>query len=567
MVRPVLLAVDDESAARSSIEAELRKRYGADYEVICEGSGAAALGALEQVKVRGGKVALVLADQWMPDMTGIELLAKVHGLDPAAKRALLTGWGDLEVGDRLVRAAVLGQVDDWGLKPWQPGDEGFHQLVVGLLYEWAQLHRPGFQAVQVVGEQWSARAYELRDMLARNKVPYGFLPADSEQGRALLEQVGAATERLPVMVTFGGLVLSDPSVAEVAEALSAPTRPAAAAYDVTVVGAGPAGLAAAVYGASEGLGTALLEPEATGGQAGTTSMIRNYLRFPRGISGTELAYRAFQQAIGFGADIVYGHRAVGLHAAGPDQLVTLGDGTEVTSRAVILATGVAWRRLGVPSLEALVGTGVFYGAATSEAQAMKDEQVFVVGGGNSAGQAAVHLASYSAKVTMLVRGPSLAESMSDYLVRELEATANITLRYNTEAVDGHSDGRLSGLTLKDRTSGATETVPATALFVLIGAEPHTGWLPETIKRDRWGFVVTGTDLLADGQPPPGWPLDRPPKMLETSLPGVFAAGDVRHGSTNRVAGAVGEGSVAIRLVHEYLLEVSGTGGRTGAGRR
>jgi thioredoxin reductase (NADPH) len=567
MVRPVLLAVDDESAARSSIEAELRKRYGADYEVICEGSGAAALGALEQVKVRGGKVALVLADQWMPDMTGIELLAKVHGLDPAAKRALLTGWGDLEVGDRLVRAAVLGQVDDWGLKPWQPGDEGFHQLVVGLLYEWAQLHRPGFQAVQVVGEQWSARAYELRDMLARNKVPYGFLPADSEQGRALLEQVGAATERLPVMVTFGGLVLSDPSVAEVAEALSAPTRPAAAAYDVTVVGAGPAGLAAAVYGASEGLGTALLEPEATGGQAGTTSMIRNYLRFPRGISGTELAYRAFQQAIGFGADIVYGQRAVGLHAAGPDRVVTLGDGTEVTSRAVILATGVAWRRLGVPSLEALVGTGVFYGAATSEAQAMKDEQVFVVGGGNSAGQAAVHLASYSAKVTMLVRGPSLAESMSDYLVRELEATANITLRYNTEAVDGHSDGRLSGLTLKDRTSGATETVPATALFVLIGAEPHTGWLPETIKRDRWGFVVTGTDLLADGQPPPGWPLDRPPKMLETSLPGVFAAGDVRHGSTNRVAGAVGEGSVAIRLVHEYLLEVSGTGGRTGAGRR
>jgi thioredoxin reductase (NADPH) len=567
MVRPVLLAVDDESAARSSIEAELRKRYGADYEVICEGSGAAALGALEQVKVRGGKVALVLADLWMPDMTGIELLTKVHALDPAAKRALLTGWGDLQVGDRLVRAAVLGQVDDWGLKPWQPGDEGFHQLVVGLLYEWAQLHRPGFQAVQVVGEQWSARAYELRDMLARNKVPYGFLPADSEQGRALLEQVGAATERLPVMVTFGGLVLSDPSVAEVAEALSAPTRPAAAAYDVTVVGAGPAGLAAAVYGASEGLGTALLEPEATGGQAGTTSMIRNYLRFPRGISGTELAYRAFQQAIGFGADIVYGQRAVGLHAAGPDRVVTLGDGTEVTSRAVILATGVAWRRLGVPSLEALVGTGVFYGAATSEAQAMKDEQVFVVGGGNSAGQAAVHLASYSAKVTMLVRGPSLAESMSDYLVRELEATANITLRYNTEAVDGHSDGRLSGLTLKDRTSGATATVPATALCVLIGAEPHTGWLPETIKRDRWGFVVTGTDLLADGQPPPGWPLDRPPKMLETSLPGVFAAGDVRHGSTNRVAGAVGEGSVAIRLVHEYLLEVSGTGGRTGAGRR
>jgi thioredoxin reductase (NADPH) len=552
MVRPVLLAVDDEPAGRSSIEAELRKRYGADYQVICEGSGAAALGALEQVTARGGKVALVLADLWMPDMTGIELLTKVHALDPAAKRALLTGWGDLQVGDRLVRAAVLGQVDDWGLKPWQPGDEGFHQLVVGLLYEWAQLYRPGFQAVQVVGEQWSARAHELRDLLARNKVLYGFRPADSEEGRALLEQVGATTNQLPVVVTFNGLVLRDPSFAEVAEALSAPTRPAEAAYDVTVVGAGPAGLAAAMYGASEGLGTALLEPEATGGQAGTTSMIRNYLGFPRGISGTELAYRAFHQAIGFGADIVYGHRAVGLHAAGPDQLVTLGDGTEVTSRAVILATGVSWRRLGVPSLEALVGTGVFYGAATSEAQAMKDEHVFVVGGGNSAGQAAVHLASYAAQVTMLVRGPSLAETMSEYLVRELEATANLTLRYNTEAVAGHGDGRLSSLTLNDRILGATETVPATALFVLIGAEPHTGWLPDTLRRDRWGFVVTGTDLLVDGQPPAGWPLDRPPMPLETSLPGVFAAGDVRHGSTKRVAGAVGEGSVAIRLVHEYL---------------
>jgi thioredoxin reductase (NADPH) len=539
MLRPVLLAVDDEPAARSGIEAELRKRYGADYEVLCEGSGAAALGALEQVKARGGTVALVLADMWMPDMSGIELLTKVHTLDPAAKRALLTGWGDLKVGDRLVRAAVLGQVDDWGLKPWQPGDEGFHQLVVGLRYEWAQLHRPGFQAVQVVGEQWSARAHELRDLLARNKVLYGFLPADSEEGRALLEQVGATAGQLPVVVTFDGQVLRDPSFAEVAEALAAPTRPAADAYDVTVVGAGPAGLAAAMYGASEGLGTALLEPEALGGQAGTTSMIRNYLGFPRGISGTELAYRAFHQAIGFGADIVYGQRAVGLHADGSARVVTLGDGTEVTSRAVVLATGVSWRRLGVPSLEALVGTGVFYGAATSGAVAMKDEQVFVVGGGNSAGQAAVYLAGYAAQVTMLVRGPSLAETMSDYLVRELEATANVTVRYNTEAVDGHGDGRLSGLTLEDRTSGATETVPATALFVLIGAEPHTGWLPETIRRDRWGFVVTGDDLLADGQPPAGWPLDRPPMPLETSLPGVFAAGDVRHGSTKRVAGAVG----------------------------
>jgi thioredoxin reductase (NADPH) len=555
MPRPVLLAVDGDPAAKTALERELRTRYGADYQVLCAGSGTAALGALEQVKARGGQVALVLADLRLPDTNGIELLTKVHELDPAAKRALLTGWGDLQVGDRLVRAAVLGQVDDWGLKPWQPGDEGFHQLVVGLLYEWAQLHRPGFQAVQVVGEQWSARAHELRDLLARNKVLYGFLPADSEEGRALLGRVGATAEQLPVVVTFDGLVLRDPSVAEVAEALSAPTRPAAGAYDVTVVGAGPAGLAAAVYGASEGLGTALLEPEATGGQAGTSSMIRNYLGFPRGISGTELAYRAFHQAIGFGADIVYGQRAVGLHAGGSDRVVTLGDGTEVTSRAVVLATGVAWRRLGVASLEALVGAGVFYGAAASEAQAMKGEQVFVVGGGNSAGQAAVHLARYAAQVTLLVRGPSLAETMSDYLVRELEATANVTVRYNTEAVAGHGDGRLTGLTLRDRRSGATETVPAVALFVLIGAEPHTGWLPEAIQRDRWGFVVTGTDLLGgDGRPPAAWPLERPPMPFEASLPGVFAIGDVRHGSIKRVASAVGEGSAAIWAIHQYLSQ-------------
>ena len=552
MSRPMLLAVD-EPAARSGIEGELRKRYGADYEVICEPSGAAALVRLEQVRARGGQVALVLADLRLPDMSGIELMARVGGLDPAAKRALLTDWGDRQVGARLVRAAVLGQVDDWGLKPWQPGDEGFHQLVIGLLHEWAQLHRPGFEAVQVVGERWSARAHELRDLLARNKVRYGFLPADCEEGRALLGRVGATAGPLPVVITFDGLVLRNPSFVEVAEALSAPTRPAAAAYDVVVLGAGPAGLAAAVYGASEGLATVVVEPEATGGQAGTSAMIRNYLGFPRGVSGTELAYRAFHQASGFGAGIVYGQRAAGLHAAGPDRVVTLGDGTEVACRAVVLATGLTWRRLGVASLEALVGAGVFYGAAASEAQAMKGEQVFVVGGGNSAGQAAVHLARYAAQVTLLVRGPSLAETMSDYLVRELQATSNIAVRYRTETVAGHGESRLTALTLQDRAAGVTETVPAAALFVLIGAEPHTGWLPPTIRRDRWGFVVTDTDLLArDGRPPAEWPLERPPLPAETSLPGVFAAGDVRHRSIKRVASAVGEGSAAIRAIHQYL---------------
>jgi thioredoxin reductase (NADPH) len=551
MVRPVVLAVDDEPAARSSIENELRKRYGADYEVRCESSRTAGLAALEQVKAQGGEVALVVADLWMAHMTGIEFLTRAHGLHPNAKRAVVAAWGDRRVGDSTMRATALGQIDDWALKPWRPGDEQFHQLIARLLYEWAQLHWPGFQAIQVVGEQWSARAHELRDLLSRNKVLFGFIPADSQEGQALLDQVDATADQLPVVVTFDGLVLRNPSNTEVAEALSATTRPRSS-YDVLVLGAGPAGLAAAVYGASEGLRTGVLEPEAFGGQAGTSSMIRNYLGFPRGISGTELAERAYYQATGFGAEIVYGQRASGVRTADRDRVVTLADGTEVTSRAVILATGVTWRRLGVPSLEALVGAGVFYGAATSEAQAVQGEQVYVVGGANSAGQAAVHLASYAAQVTLLVRRPTLAETMSDYLVKELQATPNITVRYNTQAVAGHGEGRLTGLTLKDRSSGAAETVPATALFILIGAEPHTDWLPEAILRDRWGFVLTGADLLADGWPPADWPLKRPPMLLETSLPGVFAAGDVRHGSIKRVASAVGEGSVAIRLVHDYL---------------
>jgi thioredoxin reductase (NADPH) len=414
------------------------------------------------------------------------------------------------------------------------------------------VHRPRFEVFQVVGDQWAPRSHEIRDLLSRNSIPFGFYPVDSEEGRALLEGTGVTSEHLPVVMLFDRRVLVDPSNAELAQALGIKTRPEASTYDVAVVGAGPAGLAAAMYGASEGLATAVLEHEALGGQAGTSSMIRNYLGFPRGVCGAELAQRAYEQAWILGADFIYGPSAVGLGSVGPNRVVTLGDGGEATSRAVILATGVSWRRLGVAGLEALVGAGVFYGAATSEAVAMKDERVFVVGGGNSAGQAALHLASYAAKVTMLVRGPTLAESMSDYLVRELEATANVTVRYDTEAVDGQGDGRLTGLTLKDRTSGATETVPATALFILIGAEPHTGWLPGTVRRDRWGFLVTGNDLLADGRPPAGWTLDRPPMLLETSLPGVFAAGDVRHGSTKRVAGAVGDGSVAIRLVHEYL---------------
>ena len=554
MVRPVLMAVDDEPTALRALKAELGKRYGADYQVVCAATPEVGLGRLDRLKDDGRQLALVLADQWMPSMTGVEFLGHARRLHPRAQRVLLINWGDRSTAEPILQASALGQIDDWTAKPWGPGDELFHQAISGFLNEWARLHRPRFEAFRVVGEQWAPRSHEIRDLLSRNSIPFGFYPVDSDEGRALLGRAGGTGKQLPVVVLFDGRVLVDPSNAELAQALGIKTHPEAVTYDVVVVGAGPAGLAAAMYGASEGLATAVLEHEALGGQAGTSSMIRNYLGFPRGVSGAELAQRAYDQAWILGADFIYGLSAIGLGTAGPDRVITLNDGAEATSRAVILATGVTWRRLGVSSLEALVGAGVFYGAAASEARAVRGREVYVVGGANSAGQAAVHLARYAARVTMVVRGASLAEAMSDYLIREIEAAPNIVVRYHTEAVDGHGNGHLTALTLKDRTTGATETVPATALFILIGAQPHTDWLPERIRRDRWGFVLTGTDLLADGRPPAGWPLERPPTPLETSLPGVFAVGDVRHGSTKRVASAVGEGSIAIRLIHEYLSQ-------------
>jgi thioredoxin reductase (NADPH) len=550
-LEPVLLLADD-SRTQERVEAELRKRYGADYQVIAAGSVKAALDVLGGLRDTGRQVALVLAGQWLPDGTGTELLARVRQLHPSARRVLLISWGDQASLEPMLEATVLGDIDAYVVRPGPSPDERFHRFVTEQLDEWGRSNLPGLEAVRVVGEEWAARSHELRELLGRNGIPFGFYPVGSPDGQRLLGGAGMAGTTLPAVVLPDGRVLSGPSNAEVARAIGVPTQPASGYYDVTVIGAGPAGLAAAVYGASEGLSTVILEPEAIGGQAGTSSLIRNYPGFPTGVSGGDLAVRAYTQAWNFGAEYVYGNPAVGLRPEGSQFAVTLAGGSEVRSRAVVVATGMAYRRLGIPALDTLTGAGVFYGAAATEAKAMKDREVFVVGGANSAGQAAVHLARYAAKVTVLVRGQSLADSMSEYLIREIESGRNIAVRYGVAVTGGAGRGHLESLTLTDLESGAAETVAAAALFVLIGAEPRTQWLPGAVRLDQWGFVVTGTDLLQDGRPDQEWPLRRVPMFLESSLPGVFAAGDVRHGSVKRVAAAVGEGSTAIRLVHDHL---------------
>ena len=549
MGKPVVLLADG-SQTRGRVEEELGKRYGADYRVITTGSAQEALEALAKLRDGQSQVSLVLAGQWLQDATGTELLARVRQLDPAARRVLLITWGDQASMTAVVQATVLGHLDAYVVRPGTPPDEVFHRSVTEQLGEWARSNLPGIEVVRVVGEEWASRSHELRELLGRNGVPFSFYPADSPEGRRLLEQ--GPGKALPTVVMFDGRVLADPSNAEVAEALGVLTTPGRGRYDVTVIGAGPAGLAAAVYGASEGLSTVVVEPEAIGGQAGTSSLIRNYLGFPSGVSGGDLAVRAYTQAWSFGAEYVYGNPATSLRPEGSELVVTVADGTEVRSRAVVVASGMAYRRLGIPALDALTGAGVFYGAAASEAKAVQGSEVFVVGGANSAGQAAVHLAKYAARVTLLARGRSLADSMSEYLIREIDAAPNIAVRCRVAVTGGAGQNRLESLTLTDLESSAAETVGAGALFVLIGAEPRTQWLPAAVRRDQSGFVITGTDLLDDGRPAGDWPLRRLPMFLESSVPGVFAVGDVRYGSVKRVASAVGEGSTAIRLVHDYL---------------
>jgi thioredoxin reductase (NADPH) len=511
--------------------------------------------ALRRLHGQAAEVALVIADLWLPGVGGVEFLGQTRECHPGAQCVLLTTIGDDAASEPLHRALALGQADRFVEKPWRSPEEWIYPQLSEALALWWRAHGPKLERVRVVGPQWYERSHALRDLLTRNAIPFGFYPADTPEGQALLNEHAPSSAAFSIVVLVDDTVLIDPSNGEIAEAMGGTTRPALPCCDVTIVGAGPAGLAAAVYAASEGLQTVVIESEAVGGQAGTSSMIRNYLGFPRGVSGQELAARAEDQAQQFGAQFVYTQAATGLRADGQDRIVTLADGSEITSRTVVLATGAAYRRLGIPALERLVGKGVFYGAV-SEARAMRGEHVFVVGAGNSAGQAALHLAEYAARVTLLARGDSLAASMSAYLIDELAVTPNVEIRVGTTVEDGWGQHRLETLVLKDQASGQVETVRAAALFVLIGAEPRTDWLDGTLERDDRGYILACRDLAPRYESLRNlWPRqDRPPFPLETSLPGVFAAGDVRHNSVQRVASAVGAGAMAISSAHAYLAE-------------
>jgi thioredoxin reductase (NADPH) len=549
--RAAILVVDEQPEELRRVGQELRKRYGRDYQVIEISSGVEAADVLVRLKSSGHPVALVLAVQWMRPLTGTEVLGRVRALHPMAKRGLLVDWGDRAANQPLLEAMSLGAVDYFVFKPRVEPDEEFHHAVSGFLAEWARLSGRVFKAVHCIGDPNAPRSHELRDLLTRNGVPHEFLDADTPEARAELRRIGMGSADLPVVIVLDGPPMANPSNVAIADAFDVDTA-LDERFDVTIVGGGPAGLAAAVNAASEGLRTLIIEREAMGGQAATSSWIRNFLGFPSGISGSQLGLQAFRQAATFGAQFHLMRPATEVGVRGADRLVKLVDGTEIRSRAVVIATGVSYRRLGIESLERLLGAGVYYGAAVAEAPAMKGKEVFVAGAANSAGQAAVHLSRFASRVVVLVRGGSLSSSMSEYLIREIEGTPNITVLGNVEIVGGGGPDRLEHLVLRDTRSGDIRQVRAEALFVLIGAVPSTDWLPAGIRRDRWGFIETGSDLIQDGKLPEGWPLERPPLPLETSIPGVFAAGDVRQRSVKRVAAAVGEGARCIPSLHRYL---------------
>jgi thioredoxin reductase (NADPH) len=541
--RPVLFVLDHDPSSLDVVVSDLRRRFGSDFDVRGDSSEDTALIALKELASANEPVALLLVEA-----SASEFLMRAHELHPRAKRVLLVDR-DYTSTSPAVQAVALGRADYHIVRPWAD-DELLYGAMSEYLSSWTSEQEPNFELYRVVADERDPRLPELRDVMTRFSMPFGFYPVESEEGQRLLRDAGVDASRGPVLIGHDGRVMVNPGMPELAGAIGVNVTNDVEECDVAIVGAGPAGLTAAVHASSEGLDTVLLEQRVSGGQAGTSPLIMNYPGFPHGITGGLLMGRTCEQAWLMGTHIVFAQKAIGLEARGDRRVVRLEDGTEVAAEAVVIATGMEWRRLGVPGVEALLGSGVFYGAAVSESRAMKDQDVFVVGAGNSAGQAALDLAKHARSVTLLVRGDSYAESMSNYLVRAVEATANITVRRCTEVVDGGGNGRLEHLTLSDRERNSVEEVPAAALFVMIGGEPHTAWLPDEIARDAQGFVVTGREVL--DQPGVHWDQDRDPLPLETSMPGVFAAGDIRQGSIKRVASAVGEGSTAVRLVHELL---------------
>ena len=547
MSQPILMTVDDDPAVSRSVARDLRRRYGKEYRVIRADSGADALEALREIKLRGDAVAAILADYRMPQMDGIAFLEQAMDLFPHARRALLTAYADT---DAAIQAINVVDVDHYLLKPWDPPEEKLYPVIDSLVETWRAVGDRPVAEVKLVGHRWSQPSFRVRDFLARNAVPYRWYSVDDDEGQRILEAAGGTDKDIPVLVTPEGQVLKHPAGAEIADAVGLSTRPAQDFYDLVVVGGGPAGLGAAVYGASEGLRTVLVERKATGGQAGQSSRIENYLGFPDGVSGAQLTDRARRQALKFGAEVLTTRDVVGLESRGSARAILFGDGSEIVAHSIILATGVTYRALEADGVAELSGRGVYYGSASTEAPECHNEHVYIVGGANSAGQAAVFFSRYASDVTILVRGASLEASMSHYLIEQIAAIDNIHVRTHTTVVKAHGAEHLEALTLSE--NNVTETVDAGHLFIFIGAAPRTDWLGDEIQRDDHGFVRTGPDLLADGQRPPGWLLDRDPHYLESSVPGVFVAGDVRSQSVKRVASAVGEGAMAVTLVHRYL---------------
>lgn len=555
MAKPAIFTIDDDPPVLRAVERDLRKRYADRYRILRAESGSAALEMVRELKQRNDPVALFLADHRMPRMTGVEFLAAASKMFPDAQRVLLTAYADT---DAAIRAINEVKLHHYLLKPWDPPERELYPVLDDLLDDWQATFRPPFEGVRILGTRWSPHSYKLRDLLVRNHIPYQWMDAEAanrdEEIRQLTTSLGEKTPKLPVVFFRDGTTLSDPSLTELAGRVGLRTRSETDFYDLVIVGGGPAGLAAAVYGASEGLRTALLEREAPGGQASSSSRIENYLGFPSGLTGGELARRAVVQARRFGAELLT-LNARSLTTEGSIRILRTLDGFKMACHAVLLATGIQWRRLDVPGMDRLQGAGVYYGGGLTEAVSCSDEQIYIVGGANSAGQAAMYFSRYASRVIMLVRGKSLAASMSHYLIDQIASTPNIEVRYGAcvAGVDGHE--RLEAIDIRCEETGMTERAPASTMFIFIGAEPKTDWLEGTVQRDRRGFILTGPDIPRDGKRPKGWTLDRQPFLLESSLPGVFAAGDARFGSIKRVASGVGEGAMAVALVHQYLAKV------------